>query len=266
MSKKIFILSFSFSLFFMASHSHECFAQRFKQSGAPTRTVNTRPERSSGNNTISNRDMNSGNTRERDFSEINRNNVNRSNFNNNDNRININNSGNRTYINNNVNVYHGYHYSGYQPYYYHPYNPYHWGTYWHPVGFFTATLATTAIMISMSNQNYYYNEGVYYVPSGNGYTVVTAPVGAVVTFIPSGYSTVFLSNTTYYYYGGTFYIMSGNSYNVVSAPVGAVVNELPEGANFVEVGGVNLLNYNGVFYQPVSQNGEDAYEVVQIQN
>jgi hypothetical protein len=60
--------------------------------------------------------------------------------------------------------------------------------------------------------------------------------------------------------------MSGNSYNVVSAPVGAVVNELPEGANFVEVGGVNLLNYNGVFYQPVSQNGEDAYEVVQIQN
>ncbi|MGB4853724.1 MAG: DUF6515 family protein, partial [Ignavibacteria bacterium] len=59
--------------------------------------------------------------------------------------------------------------------------------------------------------------------------------------------------------------LSGDSYNVVTAPVGAVVNDLPEGAEEIEVGGVKLLKYNNAFFQPVSQSGNDAYEVVNVQ-
>jgi len=128
-----------------------------------------------------------------------------------------------------------------------------------------ATMFTTAVLISVSNQNYYYNEGVYYSPSGSGYVVVPAPAGAAITELPSGYSSLTVGSARYYYYGGIFYSLSGDSYNVVTAPVGAVVNDLPEGAEEIEVGGVKLLKYNNAFFQPVSQSGNDAYEVVNVQ-
>jgi hypothetical protein len=122
----------------------------------------------------------------------------------------------------------------------------------------------TAVMISVANQNYYYHEGVYYSPSNSGYVVVTAPVGASVTELPADFTSVLVTGVNYYYYGGTFYVLSGTSYVVVDAPVGAVVTNLPEGAEEVDVDGVKLLKFNGAFYQPVSQNGDDAFEVVKL--
>lgn len=155
-------------------------------------------------------------------------------------------------------------YGGARPYFYHPYHPYIWGPYWHPFGFFAATLTADAILLSLNNQQYYYDNGVYYQPYNNGYNVVPPPIGATVSYLPAGYLTVPVGNDTYDYYGGAFYLYQGNSYQVVPAPVGAIVTEIPEGATDQVINGVDYLVYNNTYYEPISQNGQDAYEVVQV--
>lgn len=160
---------------------------------------------------------------------------------------------------------HAYHnvYGG-RPYFYHPYHPYIWGPRWHPFGFFAATLAADAFYFSLAGQPYYYDDGVYYEPYGNGYTVVAPPVGAVVNYLPDGYITVEVDGGVYYYYGGAFYVDQGNSFRVVPAPVGAIVSEIPEGAREQVINGQSYLLYNNTYYEPISQNGQDAYQVVQV--
>jgi hypothetical protein len=166
-------------------------------------------------------------------------------------------------VHENVNVYHN-HYNPVHAYAYHPYHPYYWGHNWHPLGYFAASLARDAFLISLANQQYYYDEGVYYQPYSGGYSVVPAPFGAVVSFLPPGYETTMVGNDYYYYYGGTFYINTGNGYQVVPAPIGAVVTQIPDGAVQQDIDGQTYLVYNNTYYQPVSQDGQDAYEVVQV--
>jgi hypothetical protein len=48
----------------------------------------------------------------------------------------------------------------------------------------------------------------------------------------------------------------------VAAPPGAVITQLPVGAVEQQVNGQDLLVYNNVYYSPISQDGQDAYEVV----
>lgn len=168
-------------------------------------------------------------------------------------------------VHENVNVYHGAYRAGHVfSYHAHPYHPYHWGPRWHPLGFFLSSLAVDAYFFSLANQRYYYDDGVYYVPYNNGYTVVAAPIGAVVSSLPPGYETVTLGDDYYYYYGGTFYIDTGQGYQVVPAPIGAVVTEIPDGAVDQQINGEDLLVYNNTYYQPISQDGQDAYQVVQV--
>ena len=155
-------------------------------------------------------------------------------------------------------------YGGVRPYAYHPYHPYGWGPYWHPFGYFAGALAADAFLFSIANQQYYYDNGVYYEPSGSGYVVVPPPIGAVVSYLPAGYITVQVGDDIYYYYGGAFYISQGGSFRVVPAPVGAIVTEIPEGATDQVINGVDYLLFNNTYYQPISQNGQDAYEVVQV--
>jgi len=126
-------------------------------------------------------------------------------------------------------------------------------------------LATTAIVIAINNQQYHYANGVYYAPASGGYTVVPAPVGATITILPSGYSTVPVSNVTYYYYGGDYYTQNSGSYVVVAPPVGAVVNNLPDGAQEATINGNKYMVYNNTYYQPVFANGQNAYEVVDME-
>jgi hypothetical protein len=166
-------------------------------------------------------------------------------------------------VHENVNVYHS-HNQPYHPYAYHPYHPYYWGHNWHPVGFFLASLAADAYLFSLANQQYYYDDGVYYEPSQGGYSAVPAPVGAVVNALPPGYETTMVGNDTYYYYGGAFYIDTGNGYQVVQAPFGAVVTQIPDGAQDQTINGQDYLVFNNTYYQPISQDGQDAYEVVQV--
>ena len=177
---------------------------------------------------------------------------------------NINNRG-RGNMHENVNIYHTGGYRGIHPYYYHPFRPSYWGANWHPVGFFLASLAADAVAISIANHRYYYEDGSYYTPTsggGGGYSVVPPPIGAVISYLPEGYETTMVGNDTFYYYGGAFYVNTDQGYQVVDAPPGAVITQVPVGAVEQDVNDQQLLVYNNVYYQPISQDGQDAYEVV----
>jgi hypothetical protein len=154
----------------------------------------------------------------------------------------------------------------FHPYMYHPFTPFYWGPMYHPWGFFVAALAITAIIVSVDNEEYHYDEGTWYQEEDKGgYTVVEAPVGGTVTKIPSNSQPVTVNNTTNYYYGGTFYEKDGQKYKVVPPPAGAVVDGLPEGAEEVKIGDQTYVKYGDVYYQPVKVDGKDKYEVVQVE-
>ncbi|AWW32111.1 hypothetical protein DN752_19305 [Echinicola strongylocentroti] len=163
--------------------------------------------------------------------------------------------------------YGGFSFFCYHPYYYHPYTPYYWGPVWHPWGFFIASLAATAIVISIENEKYHYDEGVFYQESNNGYTVVEAPSGATVKTIPGGSEQVVINETTNnYYYGGTYYEKSDEGYTVVPPTSGAVVTNLPEGAEEVKVGDQTYVKYGETYYQPVQVDNKNKYEVADVQD
>lgn len=230
--------------------------------------------KNSGNSNSGNR-MNNVNTGDRGSN--NRVNVDRSRG---DVNINVDNSRN-TVIRNNRNVAYrppyrpyvrppyvwgGYGFSWYRPYYYHPFTPFYWGPVWHPWGFFVATLAVTAIVISVDNQDYHYDEGVFYVQDDDGYVVVEAPQGATVKVIPKNSEVVEVSPTiNNYYYGGTFYEQKDGTYTVVPPPAGSVVSNLPEGAEEVKVGDQTFVKYGDTYYMPVEVDGKNMYEIVQAE-
>lgn len=160
-------------------------------------------------------------------------------------------------------IWQGRRYYSFYNYTYHPYRPFYYGSYFHPIGFFTAALNFAAISIFWDNQYYHYYDGVYYQPYNNGYRVVPPPYGASIRYLPSGYSTIALGDDTFYYYAGVFYINDGTGYIITQAPPGAVVYDLPEGCTEVVVGNVTYLQYNDVLYQPIVLDGRNAYEVVE---
>ena len=221
-------------------------------------------------------------------------------------------------------VYGGYRYRCYHPYYYHPYRPFVWGPRWHPWGFFIATLATTAIIVSivdndmdmpgdfdmasnyisgfglfngerqlvlsgpaftsyrdeLSEKNYqhgntgwaiageyYYDEGVFYLKGNGGYTVVSAPLGAKIKTLPSGYETVSVDDagTKNYYYGGAFYEKSGDGYKVVAPLAGTVVENISEGGEEVKMGDITYIKFGETYFQPIKENGKDMYEVADVE-
>jgi len=127
-------------------------------------------------------------------------------------------------------------------------------------------MTATAIMITIASQPYYYDQGIYYVQSSGGYTVVPAPPGATVKELPKGTETVVVNETTNnYYYGGTYYEKSGKEYTVVEPMAGTVVSKLPDGGEEVKIGDITYVNVGGIYYQPIRQNGEDMYEVVDVE-
>lgn len=159
----------------------------------------------------------------------------------------------------------GFYFYSYHPYYYHPYRPYYWGPVWHPWGFFVAAMATTAIIVSVENQQYHYDQGVYYTESNDGYVVVAAPVGATISTLPEGSQTVVINETTTnYYYGGTYYEQSDGGYTVVPPTAGTVVEHLPQGAEEVKVGDQTYVKYGETYYQPVQVDGNEMYEVAEV--
>jgi len=160
----------------------------------------------------------------------------------------------------------GFRFYAFRPYYYHPYRPYYWGPVWHPWGYFITSLATTAIIISIENQKYHYDQGVYYIQEDDGYRVVQAPVGAEIQELPEETQQVEVNETTNnYYYGGTYYEKDGEKYIVVPPTAGTIVPNLPVGGEEVRVGEQTFVQYGETYYQPVQVDGKDMYEVVEMQ-
>jgi hypothetical protein len=52
---------------------------------------------------------------------------------------------------------------------------------------------------------YYYNEGVWYLPSSSGFTVVIPPYGLTVPVLPPFYTTIWVGGVPYYYADDVYY-------------------------------------------------------------
>ena len=76
MTRKIFLLVFSFTFILAALSSDECYAQRFKKSGSTGRSGNTdrsvqKPKNNtSGKRSISGKEFNSSQDKKRDYSDV----------------------------------------------------------------------------------------------------------------------------------------------------------------------------------------------------
>ncbi len=167
-------------------------------------------------------------------------------------------------------VWGGFHFYCHSPYYWHPYRPYFWGPVWHPWGFFVTTLATTAIIVSITNdsgnqEEYHYEEGNYYLKTADGFEVVQAPVGATVPEIPDTAQKVEVTENTYnYYYGGAYYEKNAEGYTVVPATAGTIVPHLPEGGEEVKIGDRTYVKFGETYYQPIQVDGINMYEIVEV--
>ncbi|WP_136480110.1 DUF6515 family protein [Cognatitamlana onchidii] len=166
--------------------------------------------------------------------------------------------------------YGGFGYYCHRPYFYHPYVPFYWGPVYHPWGFFVATLATTAIIVSITNddtnekEEYNYENGNYYLKTEDGFVAVQAPIGAEVPDIPKEAEKVEVNNTTNYYYGGAFYEENEDGYIVVPATAGTIVPGLPEGGEEVKIGDVTYVQFGQTYYQPIQVDGKNMYEIVEV--
>jgi hypothetical protein len=69
-------------------------------------------------------------------------------------------------------------------------------------------------------RDYYYYNGIYYLPVPTGYSIITAPIGFSLATLPVGFLTYYYNGIPYYYYMGTYYVWSdaASVYQVVEAP------------------------------------------------
>jgi uncharacterized protein DUF6515 len=122
------------------------------------------------------------------------------------------------------------------------------------------------MIVALNNVEYRYDAGVFYEPANGGYEVVAPPFGAIVPGLPPGYVSMQVGGENYYYFGGAFFVQAGDGgYQVVRAPAGAIVYNLPDGAIPVQAGTITYLQYNGDYYQPIQYNGQNAYEVADLE-
>ncbi|MBF0522265.1 MAG: hypothetical protein HQL24_04325 [Candidatus Omnitrophica bacterium] len=75
------------------------------------------------------------------------------------------------------------------------------------------------VPVVVGGASYYYYDGLYYVPGGAGYVLVTPPVGAIVSMIPPDYHSVIINGVTYYTDSGVYYVYTRYGYQVVPPPV-----------------------------------------------
>jgi hypothetical protein len=163
--------------------------------------------------------------------------------------------------------YGGFSYRCYNPYFYHPYRPFYWGPRWHPWGFFIATLAATAIIVSFADADL-----PPMLHSSDYFVMNTAMVQEGREYMRSGPSMNYyapfqmpdvpvLADGEYYYDEGVFYLKGSGGYTVVAAPVGGVVKTIPSGYETVtldDAGTVKNYYWGGTFYEKVS----NGYKVV----
>ncbi len=80
---------------------------------------------------------------------------------------------------------------------------------------------------------YYFTSGSWYISGRGGFVATRPPVGLLVPFLPSFYTTVWVGSVPYYYAGGVYYVWvpGQQAYRVIDAPPETEVVEessLPE--------------------------------------
>ena len=107
------------------------------------------------------------------------------------------------------------------------------------------------IVVSRGNR-YHYREGRFYRPSLFGFIIVAPPIGAIVTTLPFGYSTIVVGGMRYYRHGNVYYQPCPSGYIVTSRPViysNVITPPLPQ-VKSGEAIIINVPNANGS-YTPV---------------
>ena len=124
-----------------------------------------------------------------------------------------------------------------------------------------AVLPSGCLILQIGGVPYYYDDGMYYQPVGDGYQEVYPPMGAALPEPPDGAIAIDAGGQTYYYAGGAFYLQQADgTYATAPTPIGVVVPELPPGAIQVSVNGTVAYQFNGIYYEPVFVNGVTQYE------
>lgn len=74
--------------------------------------------------------------------------------------------------------------------------------------------------IRYRDRDYFYFGGIWYLPSGPGFSIVMPPIGIVVPILPSFYTTIWFGGIPYYYANDTYYLWRPdlNGYQVVAPP------------------------------------------------
>lgn len=124
------------------------------------------------------------------------------------------------------------------------------------------TLPGQHTMLKISDQDYYYSHGVFYVSSSGTYTVVPPPYGAVVETILTNYTVVQKGDKEYLNNGGVFYQETDNGFQVVAPPTGAIINKLPIYARSTLIDGELYYVFGDAYYQPAFRRGATAFKIV----
>jgi hypothetical protein len=109
-------------------------------------------------------------------------------------------------------------------------------------------------VVIVGHERYHYRDGRFYRPGWFGFEFFLAkpPIGAIVTTLPFGYTTIIVGGLPYYYYDHVYYRAHASGFTVVPAPVvnSNVVYALPAipyQASSAETVTVNVPNSNGSY-------------------
>ncbi len=148
----------------------------------------------------------------------------------------------------------------------------------HRIGHRVKHLHRSATFFTFSGIGYGYANGIFYRPYNNWYSVVRAPIGAVIHDLPYGYTTIYTNNQNYYRYNDIYYERNLNrGYRVVEPPrrdithnsiyryqVGDVALNLPVGAVEIIIDGRHYFKHEGEYFLPSRRGNKTIYTVVNM--
>ncbi len=116
-------------------------------------------------------------------------------------------------------------------------------------------------VVSMGHNRYHYRDGSFFRLGWFGleFAVVTPPMGAIITVLPSGYRAVAVNGATYYSYNNIYYQPCNSGYVVVPQPLERTV-AIPE--NRVLASGnltINIPNANGSYTSIMLVKKDNGY-------
>jgi hypothetical protein len=138
------------------------------------------------------------------------------------------------------------------------------GVYYRKPGYSAAEdPGSAAGTVEVGGFTYRYDRGVFWLHQGGSYTVVTAPVGAVVDRLPQGVTRIVTGAGPVWYFFGSFFGEKGGAYEVIKPAAGLTVFYLPDGYRQEKVQGVARYRFGDIVFKPVFIQGILAYQVVE---